>query len=229
MFLTVYVNDKPINIECQEDQMYYVRQRARSFFPQEDTDTSVWKCTLYREEGDHRRVVGDEEKPIHQPPVLYATIRELHGIKKSYKSYDYMKNWNQYYHLAEEAYDYLIYDYDKLISNNIIRKFEVIKLSGSTILHQPDIEASLILWISQEKDRMFNQDKWDIEYQQIDVVDVDSYLCYDKMFMYNNISYMLAIDTICCYCNNNCSYCHSLRYTEFRFILISYGNNKITS
>jgi hypothetical protein len=213
------------SIECEETcQMYVVRERVRSFFSQEDTDISVWKCTIYRKEGDHKRVIGDQENAKHQPLILYATIRELHGIKPTTNPYDYMKYWDEDCQYHEEAINYMT----NHISEMIKRDFVIVDVFGDIILNvDNNIKHSLLLWINKEKNNnLLDPLEWKLWYYVQDIMHPTVYVGYHKLFRFKEEYYEFSIIMVECQCQdrdeyNNCSI-HTT--TEFRFVLVHYGH-----
>jgi hypothetical protein len=224
------------NIICNiNDTAYEIRTRIRNtlFIDKKDVNHSVWKCTLFRKDGDIFRVIRDEHnaEEVIVNTMIYATIRELHGITITTNPYDFQHYWDRHCQYGEEAFDYMIYNYDKMISSYIY-EFDIITSSGISIISNVDnnIEQILMIWINLEKENgLFNSNEWKVYHQLIDTIEcADEYLIYHKLFRFQGVMFELGIQEIVCYCHDKtiCSYCKQTPYTECRFILREYGKSE---
>ena len=229
MILTIHdTSNNPLgNIICKEnDKMYCIRQQVRKLFIEQDTGQYVWKCTLYQKD---MRVIGDKEKTVYQPTVIYSNIRKIHGIYPTMNPYDYIKYWDEDCQYHEEAIDYMNHCFDAMLNASKIDEFTIVDAYGD-LIHELDdvIEPILITWILHEKqnEKLLDPLQWKLWYYTMDLMHPDEYVGYRKLFRFQEDYYELAITMSTCYCLNKeiCSYCSTQTHTEFRFLLVYYGH-----
>ena len=213
------------------DRMYKIREYARDTLFAEwiDIEQSAWKCTLYRKCGDIFRVISDDDmvQMNRSEEVIYVKLREVKGVKLNTKVYELERYWDNDCQFEEEAYDYLIHEFDKMVHNNHIYEFKMLTDYGFVIddIDLTQIEPVLIDWILQEKEKLYNSTQWCVWHDITNQIPSVYNIVYRKLFRYCDYDYQLTISHSCCYCRQNelCDYCSNLDHEKYNFALRQYG------
>ena len=204
---------RSMTLPLEDHTMGELREIVREelFSDHQDTPLSLWKCTLWYESENERRVCYDSWS-AQMIPTIHATIEET-----TVDDADYLYFVNDVIQDGEECFDYLVHSMDRMIDGNTLPHFMIHSMyrlyskeaSDIKITYGLEIEALLIPWIHAEcsSGRLLRRDHW----RSFHDADMPGYphLGYRSLFHFQNFYLQLGIQRYDLYYirNEECKYC----------------------
>ena len=209
---------RSMTLPLEDHTMGELREIVREelFSDHQDTPLSLWKCTLWYESENERRVCYDSWS-AQMIPTIHATIEEI-----TVPVADRLYYWDDILQEGEECFDYLVHSMDRMIDTILHLQIDGMYRCGGQHIHSfkmipiEEVQAALCAWIYEEHatGRLFTRELWR-SFRDPDMPEYNQ-LGYRKLFQFQNYYLQLGI--------KNC-------VEDYHFLLRMYGKeeNRIIS